>query len=118
MVARRRPGNREHDGGSAQEPGQGDLSRRDAPAGGNSGEWALFLGKRATRERRPGDEGEPVPMAEVENVVRAALREAVAILDRDDRNDRAGACELPRVRVRHAHVPDLALGPELAERTH
>ena len=56
-------------------------------------------------------------MADVENVVPAALREAVAVLDRDDRNDCAGARELPRVHVRHADVPNLALGPELAERT-
>src|SRR5215207_5117064 len=66
-------------------------------------------------EREPGYEAHLLPLAGLQDRLRGAIGEVVAILDRDDRHDVQRDLHLPHPHVRKADVPDLALVPQLRQ---
>ena len=68
-------------------------------------------------DRRPGQERQPLLLAQIDERFRHAVGHVVAVLHRHDRGDLVRTPELGFVDVAHADVSHLALVPELGDRT-
>jgi len=107
-------GDREHDGGALEEPGEGDLFWSGVVGAGDLVEDFASCAARA--EREPGNEGDGVLFAVVHDVVPFAVGEAVAILHGDDGNDAAGALDVFLRDVGESDEANLAFFFEQGER--
>src|SRR5688500_8024336 len=115
MLQRGGPGDRADDRRASQQPGERDLGRRGVAGAGDGVEPSTGLGEVPDRERPPGEEGDPLPLTGLEDIIRLPVGEVVAVLDGDDRNDRLRPRELLQVDVREADVADLPLLPQTGE---
>ena len=70
---------------------------------------------RAGGERKPGEEREAVPLAEIHDVVPRPVGDVVAVLHRHDRDDTLGLLDLRDADLGQADVPHLSLAHELGE---
>jgi hypothetical protein len=109
-------GDGEHDAGAREEPCEGYLHGCGVELAGDAIEE--FMSLPILSERSPGYEGDTVLLAVVEEVVPLAVGKAVAVLDRDDGDDFAGALEVFEGDVGEGDVLDFALGAEAGEAFH
>jgi hypothetical protein len=109
-------GDGEHDSGAGEKPGERDLHGRGLDFGGDAIEEIVGLSILA--EGSPGDEGDAVFLAVIEEVVPFAVGKAVAVLDGDDGDDFTGALEVLESDVGEGDVLDFALRAELGEALH
>src|SRR5207245_11772842 len=76
---------------------------------------------RAAPRHAPGRQGIPrqeahsFALAVLEHVLGLAVRHAVAVLDRHDREDGARVLDLSDADLRESDMPDLALGPQVLQ---
>jgi hypothetical protein len=104
---RRRAGDRQHDGGAAQQPGERQLGGgRAVPAD---------AGRYRRGDRQPGDEDHPVLFCISEHVFAGAVGPVVAVLHACNRHDLFRLGELLDGHFGQTRVPDLALVAELAQ---
>src|SRR5579872_3114065 len=116
MLRRTGSRDRQRDGRAAEQPGQRNLQRRGVDLFRDAVEEFVRLAHLA--ERSPGNEGDAVLLAMVEEVVPLAVSEAVAVLYGDDGDDFAGALDVFEGDVGERDVADLALGAEVGEGFH
>src|SRR6266550_3914931 len=110
----RRSRNREHHWRVRQQPGERDLTRLRIVPARDLGDSTI--GKRSTFDRAPREERDLLQRAEVEDGLRSAFKNAVAVLDRDDRRELLRPLHLLNGHVRQSDVPNLALGFEFHQR--
>lgn len=91
-----------------EEPGELELGGSGTEAGGDCGEFAARGVELAGGYGVPGEEGDVVLGAVVEDGFVLALGEVVLVLDADDGEDAAGLLDLGDVDFREAYVADLA----------
>ncbi len=106
---------RQRHGRVGEQPGERDLAGARVVLGGDLGGRSAGLGEVAGGQREPGEEAEPVALADGEHAGRAAVGEVEAVLDADDVDDRARDVELLDADVGDADVADLALVLELLQ---
>jgi hypothetical protein len=106
-------GDREHDGGALEKPGEGDLFWRGVVGAGDLVED--FAGCAARSEREPGNEADGILFAVVHDVIPFAVGETIAVLDGDDGNDAAGALDVLLGDVRESDEANLSFFLELGE---
>src|SRR5260370_27811427 len=75
----------QHDGGSPQDPGQRYLCRTRAVCLGNLVQY--FARNFTCSQREPRNEGNSIALTIIHHVVPFAVREAIAVLHGDDRDN-------------------------------
>lgn len=108
--------NGQHNTGAGEKPGEGYLHGGDAESGGNAREKIVCL--TVLTKRSPGDEGDAVFLAVIEDVVPFSVCEAVTVLNGDDGDDLAGALEVFEGDVGESDVLDFALRAEVGQAFH
>src|ERR687897_248603 len=117
MRDRRGARNRQHHRRAREQPGQRDPGRRGVVLAGDPVERPTAPCQVSGGEREPRDETDAELLAALEDVVRAAVLEVVAVLHRHDCDDRARPLELVDRHVRDPDVPDFALVLQLLHRS-
>ncbi len=94
MLDRRGSGNGQDDWRMLEEPGERELAEGCAVFLRGVIEGSAWFGELAGGDGEPGDEGDGVLLAVLENVFVGAVGDVVLVLDADDVDDLAGVFDL------------------------
>ena len=108
-------GDGEDDRAAVQEPGEGELRGGGVVGLRELVEFAAGLRELAGRDREPGDEGDVVLGAVVEDGFALAIGDVVLVLNADDIDDLAGLFDFGDGNFRETDEADLAGGLELLD---
>ena len=117
MAHRGCAGDRQHDRGALQEPGQGELRDGSVVLLRGLVQDPAGPGQVARRDWEPGDEADTLLGAVVEQLFGLAVGQVVEVLDRNDVHDRLSVFQLFHGDFGQADVTDLALRLQVLEGT-